>query len=188
MDDIECITQVLAGRRDAFEHIVRSYHRRLYYYVAGKVTAGGEAEDIVQKTFVTAFHSLMAFDQDKPLIDWLRGIALNHCRNEWKQHARRARLKDRLLEARRAELQLGLLEQPDAGDETRLAALRQCLERLDEPEQKAIHLRFVEELPLRSIGETTGKTSEATRLYLFRIRTRLADCVKRRLASAEAHP
>lgn len=188
MQDNEWITQVLGGDREAFGLIVRAYHRRLYYYVVGKVADGAEAEDIVQKTFVSAFASLMAYDQQRPLLDWLRGIALNHCRNEWRQQARRARLQERLLETRRAEWHLELLDGPDADDVQRLAALRLCLERLDAPEQKAVHLRFVEEQPLQAIGAAVGKTGEAARLYLFRIRTRLAECVKRRLALGEALP
>jgi RNA polymerase sigma-70 factor, ECF subfamily len=184
MDEADCIARVVAGDKEAFAQIVRSYHRRLYFYVVGKVADGDEAEDIVQKTLVSAYHSLMAFDSRRSLIDWLRGIALNHCRNAWRQQARRARLQDRLLEARRAELLLGVLDQPDARDESRLAALRQCLESLNDPEQKAIHLRFVEEQPLKSIGDAIGKTSEGVRQFLFRIRLRLAECMKRRLEAA----
>jgi RNA polymerase sigma factor (sigma-70 family) len=185
MDDNDYIAQVLSGNKDAFSELVRRHHRRLYYYVAGKLAGSSEAEDVVQKSFVTAFHSLMAFDGHHAFFDWLRGIALNHCRNEWKQHARRARLQDRLLEVRRAELQLGLLEKPEASDERRLAALRRCIEGLSETEQKLVNLRFVEELPMQSIGATLGKTGEAARLLLFRIRARLADCIKRRIALAE---
>jgi RNA polymerase sigma-70 factor (ECF subfamily) len=182
MDDADCVAAVLRGDGEAFAHLVRRYHRRLYFCVVGKITDSSEAEDIVQKTFVSAFHNLVAFDPGEPLFPWLRGIALNHCRNAWRQAARRARLKDRLLEAKRAELQLGLLDQPDPGEEHRHVALRQCLEGLSEPEQKAVQLRFVEELSLREIGQSLGKTAEAARLFLFRIRTRLAECVKRRLS------
>lgn len=184
MDDAECVAAVLRGDREAFAHVVRRYHRRLYFYVIGKVADSSEGEDIVQKTFVSAFYNLVAFDPGESLFPWLRGIALNHCRNAWKQAARRARLKDRLLEAKRAELQLGLLDRPDSGEDRRCVALRQCLEDLSEPEQKAIQLRFVEELPLQAIGQELGKSGEAARLFLFRIRARLAECIKRRLALA----
>jgi RNA polymerase sigma-70 factor (ECF subfamily) len=182
MDDAQCVAAVLQGDREAFAHLVRRYHRRLYFCVAGKVADSSEVEDIVQKTFVSAFHNLVAFDSGESLFPWLRGIALNHCRNAWRQAARRARLKDRLLEVKRAELQLHLLNQPDPVEDRRCVALRQCLEGLSEPEQKAVQLRFVDELPLQTIGQTLGKTGEAARLFLFRIRTRLAECVKRRLA------
>jgi len=186
MDDPEAIAQVLAGNKDAFEHIVRTYHRRLYYYVAGKVAESGDVEDIVQKTLVTAFRHLHEFHPDQPLLPWLRAIALNHCRNEWKQRERRARLQGRLLEAKRAQLQLGWLRGPDDHAEERVAALHECLKTLSESEQQALHFRFVEELPLKAIGDWLGKSSDAARLFLFRIRQRLGRCVKKRLALEEA--
>ena len=76
MNDSDCLARVLAGDKDAFDHIVRSYHRRLYYYVAGKVADVSSTEDLVQKTFVSAFQSLMSYDARRPLFEWLCGIAL----------------------------------------------------------------------------------------------------------------
>jgi RNA polymerase sigma-70 factor (ECF subfamily) len=186
MDDSDAILQVLSGNRDAFEHLVRRYHRKLYYYVAGKMADGSEAEDIVQKTFVTAFHSLISFEPERSFYEWLRGIALNHCRNEWRQAARRSRLKGGLLDAKRAEWRLEQLDQPSALEDDRMSALRQCLENLDASERQVVQQRFVEELPLAEIGQGLGKTSEGARQYLFRLRLRLADCVKRRLHILEA--
>ena len=66
--------------------------------------------------------------------------------------------------------------------ERRLAALRQCLQQLDSQEQTAIEMRFVQELPLAAIGKQLGRGAEAARLHLYRIRQRLADCVKKRLS------
>ena len=66
--------------------------------------------------------------------------------------------------------------------ERRIAALRQCLQQLSPPEQTVIDLRFVQELSLQAIGEQLGRGAEAARLFLYRIRQRLADCVKKRLS------
>jgi RNA polymerase sigma-70 factor (ECF subfamily) len=186
VDDSDAVVQVLAGDRDAFEHLVRRYHRKLYYYVAGKMADGSEAEDIVQKAFVTAYHSLTSFEQERSFYDWLRGIALNHCRNEWRQAARRSRLKGELLDAKRAEWQLEQLDQPGALEDERMSALRQCLDTLGAHDRQVVQQRFVEELPLAEIGQGMGKTTEGARQYLFRLRLRLAECVKRRLQFREA--
>ena len=83
-DDAALVAQVLAGHRDRFKHLVRRYHRRLYFYAARKMTDDAEAEDLVQKTFVTAFHRLGDFDPRQPFLPWLRGILLNHCRHAWR--------------------------------------------------------------------------------------------------------
>lgn len=181
MDDHEIVNEVLGGNRDAFGAIVHRYHRRLYYFVVGKVTDSGEAEDIVQKTFVTAYFGLMTYDPNQSLLNWLYGIALNHCRNLWRTWERQARLKQRWLDLRRAELEMAGLDQAAPAEDPRVAALKLCLERLGSVERQAIHLRFVEQLPMPAIGSALGKTSEAARLFLFRLRRSLADCVMHRL-------
>ena len=182
MEDSEIISAVQAGDRDAFGALVERYQRTLYYFVVGKVADDTDAKDIVQKTFVGAFQNLAEFRLDESFFAWLKGIALNHCRNEWRRYQSQARLAGRLLEQKRAELEIASLDVPTDDSERRIAALRQCLQQLGPEEQTAIEMRFVQELPLGTIAERLGRGTEAARLFLYRIRQRLADCVKKRLA------
>jgi RNA polymerase sigma-70 factor (ECF subfamily) len=182
MDDSEIIAAIRAGNRDAFAALVERYQRTLYYFVVGKVADDTEAKDIVQKSLVAAFQNLADFRVGESFFAWLKGIALNHCRNEWRRYQSQARLAGRLLEEKRAELELASFDvRPDDG-ERRIAALRQCLEKLSADEQAVVDLRFVQELSLAAIGEQVGRGAEAVRLFLYRIRQRLADCVKKRLS------
>jgi len=165
MDDTDIIAAVRAGDRDGFGTLVERYQRNLYYFVVGKVADHTEAKDIVQKTFVTAFQNLADFRLGESFFAWLRGIALNHCRNEWRRYQSQARLAGRLLEEKRAELELASFDaRPDEG-ERRLTALRQCLQQLGPEEQAVIERRFVQELPLATIGEQLGRGTEAARLF-----------------------
>ena len=182
MEDSEIIAAVRAGDRDVFRALVERYQRTLYYFVVGKVADDTEAKDIVQKSFVAAFQNLDGFRLGESFFAWLKGIALNHCRNEWRRHQSQARLAGRLLEEKRAELELASFDDRPDDSERRLAALRRCLEQLDPHEQTVIDMRFVQELPLQTIGEQLGRGVEAARLFLYRIRQRLADCVKKRLS------
>ncbi len=182
MDDTEIIAAVVAGDGDAFGALVERYQRTLYYFVVGKVADDTEAKDIVQKSFVAAFQNLGDFRLGESFFAWLKGIALNHCRNEWRRYQSQARMAGRLLEEKRAELELASFDARADEGEGRIAALRQCLELLSPHEQTIIELRFVQELPLATIGEQLGRGAEAARLFLYRIRQRLADCVKKRLS------
>ncbi len=182
MDDPEIIAAVRAGDREVFGVLVERYQRTLYYFVVGKVVDDTEAKDIVQKTFVAAFQNLAEFRLGESFFAWLKGIALNHCRNEWRRYQSQARLAGRLLEEKRAELELASFDaRADEGD-GRQTALRQCLQQLSPHEQTVVEMRFVQELPLAAIGEQLGRGAEAARLFLYRIRQRLADCVKKRLS------
>ena len=84
MDDSKIITAVRMGDRNAFGTLVERYQRTLYYFVVGKVADDTEAKDIVQKTFVAAFQGLDDFRMGGSFFAWLKGIAMNHCRNEWR--------------------------------------------------------------------------------------------------------
>ncbi len=66
-----------------------------------------------------------------------------------------------------------------------MPALRECLQQLSAEEQKLVELRFVQELSLQALGEAVGKGSEAVRMWLFRVRQRLAECVKRKLSAED---
>jgi RNA polymerase sigma-70 factor (ECF subfamily) len=182
MNDSEIIAAVRAGSSDAFAALVERYQRMLYYFVVGKVVDDTEAKDIVQKSFVAAFQNLSDFRSGESFFAWLKGIALNHCRNEWRRYQSQSRLAGRLLEEKRAELELASFDARLDEDDRRLAALRQCLEQLSSHEQEVVEWRFVHELPLVAIGDQLGRGAEAARLFLYRIRQRLAECVKKRLS------
>jgi RNA polymerase sigma-70 factor (ECF subfamily) len=182
MDDSEIIASVRAGDSDEFGRLVERYQRTLYYFAIGKVAEDTEAKDIVQKTFVAAFQNLPDFRQGESFFAWLKGIALNHCRNEWRRYQNQVRLAGRLLEEKRAELELASFDARAEEGDGRLAALRHCLKQLSPHEQTAVELHFVQELTLAAIGERLGRGAEAVRLFLYRIRQRLADCVKKRLS------
>ena len=181
MEDSELIAQVRAGQFEAFGRLIERYQRQLYYFVIGKVREHTDAQDLVQKSFVTAYQSLATLTDADAFLPWLRGIALNHCRNEWRRYHRQATMKERLLEVKRAELGMQWLDQPEGRDEARIHALGQCMQKLKPDEQKVIELRFVHELSMNEIGTELKKGAEAVRLLLYRIRGRLAECVKRRL-------
>ena len=121
MDDAEIIAAVRAGDKNAFGALVERYQRSLYYFVVGKVADDTEAKDIVQKTLVVGFQNLADFRLGESFFAWLRGIALNHCRNEWRRYQSQARLAGRLLEEKRAELELAAFEAPSDEGERRLA-------------------------------------------------------------------
>ncbi len=182
MEDHEIIARSLAGDAEVFGRLVERYQRTLYYFVVGKVADDTEAKDIVQKSLVAAFQNLERFRVEESFFAWLKGIALNHCRNEWRRCQSQARLAGRLLEEKRAELELASFDARVEDDDRRPAALRHCLEQLSPSEQTAVELRFVQELPLVAIGEQLGRGAEGARLFLFRIRQRLADCVRKRLS------
>jgi RNA polymerase sigma-70 factor (ECF subfamily) len=171
---------VLNGCKDDFAVLVGRYNFRIHRYAASKMLDRASVDDVVQKSFVTAFQQLAGYDPRWPFEDWLRGIVRNHCRNEWRQHLRRVRATGKLLEIKRAEWEIESLGREDLAED-RLDALRECLQKLGDFDRRILLTRFVEQAPIKTISERFGLSGPAARELLFRLRLRLAECVRKRL-------
>jgi RNA polymerase sigma-70 factor, ECF subfamily len=185
VDDFTIVRHVLEGNKDDFAVLVGRYNNRLHRFVVSKSADETAADDIVQKSFLTAYELLNSYDPRWPFFEWLRGIARNHCRNEWRQYLRRARLTDQLLEVKRAEWEIAAVAHEGAPGDDRLDALRTCMASLNEFDRRLITQRFVDRLSLKAIGERLGRTDAAMAQILYGLRMRLATCVRRRLGLEE---
>lgn len=71
----------------AFEILVRRYERRIYTLCLRMLNgAGGEAQDVVQEVFLTAWRRLPDLEVDAAFGGWLYRTATNRCLNELRRH------------------------------------------------------------------------------------------------------
>src|SRR5712664_4581207 len=75
--DAELVQRARARDEAAIRIIMQSNNRRLYRLARGILRNDGEAEDVVQETYVRAFTHLDGFRGDSSLATWLTRIALN---------------------------------------------------------------------------------------------------------------
>src|SRR5258707_13133523 len=75
--DTELVRRVLGRDEAAVRAIMQSNNRRLYRLARGILRNDGEAEDVVQETYVRAFTHLDGFRGDSRLATWLARIAIN---------------------------------------------------------------------------------------------------------------
>ncbi len=84
--DQEIITKVLAGDRDAFGVLIKRYSDPLYRHALGMTGSPDVAEDILQMSFIKAYHHLSEvrgrFDA------WVFRIVANGCK-DWLKNIRR---------------------------------------------------------------------------------------------------
>ena len=76
-DDAELVRRVLARDEAAARAIMQANNRRLFRLARGVLRNDGEAEDVVQETYVRAFTHLENFRGDSSLATWLGRIAIN---------------------------------------------------------------------------------------------------------------
>ena len=84
-DDQVDVERVLAGDTDAFEPIVRRWHRpliNLAYRYCGDL---GRAEDMAQEAFLRAYRALHQWRMDAAFSTWLFALATNVYRSEMRR-------------------------------------------------------------------------------------------------------
>ena len=141
--------------------------RRVYAYVAYRIGAGPDAEDVTSETFERALRYRKSYDPSKgePLA-WLIGIAR------------------RLIEGRplHPALAWDLPDRADAGDledaAVRRLALSDAVGQLDERDRELIALRYGADLTARQIAETLELRTNAVEVALHRALGRLRSALE----------
>lgn len=76
-DDLELVRRARERDEGAIRAIMQANNRKLYRIARGILRNDGEAEDVVQETYVRAFTHLESFRGDARLATWLARIAMN---------------------------------------------------------------------------------------------------------------
>jgi RNA polymerase sigma-70 factor (ECF subfamily) len=77
LSDEEVVAQVLAGQTDMFEIVMRRHNQRIYRVARGILRNDGEAEDVMQDTYVRAYEHLGQFAGKAKFSTWLTRIAVH---------------------------------------------------------------------------------------------------------------
>jgi RNA polymerase sigma-70 factor, ECF subfamily len=72
-----------------FDELVDKYEKKLYNLILRHVGDPDEAADLTQDTFVNAFRGFPTFRGESKILTWLCQIALNQCKNRFRQRDRR---------------------------------------------------------------------------------------------------
>ncbi len=153
--------------------------RAVRAYVLSVVSRYADADDVVQLVAMTMVERFGDYDESRPLLPWVLGIA----RFKLREYIRRCG-RDRLV------LDASVLDQLEAAyveiaDEIQPTerALRDCLKRLADRQRKAFTLRYRDDLPPRAIAEKMDTSSAAISNLLTRGRLALRQCIAQRLAT-----
>ena len=174
--DAEVVALALAGRQDAFRELLARYREPIYRFIRASTGDAQEALDLTQDTFVAAFAALGRFDRSRPLLTWLRRIALNKCR-DW---GRRRRLRTMLWRTAQIDAAHDVPDDaiaPDvqAADRTELARVNAAIVRLPARLRETLILRTVEGLGQAETADVLGISEKAVETRLYRARSKLSE-------------
>jgi RNA polymerase sigma-70 factor (ECF subfamily) len=170
--DASLVARAGEGDDDAFRELV-TRHSRMVFRLAYRLTGNeGDAEDVVQESFLKAYKSLSRFEGKSEFGSWLYRIAANCAFDAIR---RRERLKTSPLPGG-AEDATGAPEPASTAPSPENAALgseigtrlARAMRRLSSSERTAFVLRHFEGRPVVEIAETLGIRTGATKNCIFR--------------------
>lgn len=163
-----------------FEILVRENADSLTAFLRAAVEDQAAAEDVFQDTMLIAWRRIGEYDSARPFGAWLRGIARNLVLAYYRSAARRVTFSsDRMLEYLDQRMAQVDRRPGDTLDE-KVAALRDCLQRLAPIYREPIDLHYGQRRTSEWIADHLATTKDAIQKRLQRARLQLAECLERR--------
>jgi RNA polymerase sigma-70 factor (ECF subfamily) len=153
---------------------------RLYRYIATLVSARTDAEDLLQKTALSAWRERARFEQGRDFFAWVCGVARNHVRHHYRS-VKRSRVT---IDAEVAEQLAVTLAAQESETERMQAALDECLTRLPQDQRQMLY-RFYQGSTVATLAAEAGRSVDALYKSLQRTRAALSSCVQGVLAAEE---
>jgi RNA polymerase sigma-70 factor (ECF subfamily) len=166
----------------AYEQLMRRYNRLLFRAARGIVADDGEAQDVVQETYLRAFVGLDTFRGDASLGTWLTRIAINQALSQQRKLGRLVAWED---EQATQESDMSASDRPTAPDAVapspeQEAARRQMQRRLEQavdalpPIYRSVFmLRAVEGLSVEDTAQALQVSSDVVKTRFLRARAML---------------
>lgn len=174
--DQELVEQILKGDRNAFELLYETYFPRVHRFALRRLGDAGEAEDVTQEVFMTVIKALPSFQGTSSLLVWIFGITRNKVNRRFR--GPRVRLSS-AEDADCSDLPAEQASAEQAVDARRM--LDRCetvIERDLTPLQRRIfHLKHLRRQSVRAIATALGKSEDAIKANLYRMRRCLSDGV-----------
>lgn len=162
-----------AMTQENFSQLMREHHATLSAYARVITRDPRHAEELVQDTFVTAWHNIGKFDVTRDIAAWLRGIA----RNKWRETCRRNGREVAMDEAALLDLEQ-LVHRWEADQPEIFDRLADCRSRLPEALELPLRSCYDEALSGRDAAEQLHINEATLRKRLERAREALRQCLQ----------
>ena len=160
-----------AGSKDGFTRLVERFEGPLYNFVLLRIGDAGEAEELVQETFLRAWSRIGSYRPRWRFATWLFTIAHRLAITNGRHRQREVGWSD--------GREVPTVDRDDPGravaDRELCGLIWETAERiLTESQRTVLWLRYAEELSNRDIARVLGRSQISVRVTLFRAREALA--------------
>ena len=155
--------------------------QRLFGYIFRRVANRDQAMEVLQRTNLVLCHKADNYELGTNFAAWSSTVAHYQILSYRKSLSR-----DRLVFTDKVVSTIDEREDESEMREGVLSHLRYCLEAMSSDNQIFIKLRYEGGLSMEQIAMEIGKTANAVRVKLHRLRRSLRDCVQNRLQEKQA--
>jgi len=148
-------------------------------FIGSIVRGPHDCDDLFQEVALTLWKEFPRYDRSRPFGAWARGIASMKLMQRWD----RTKRLPVVLSPDVIEAVAKAFDQTEAASSRQSEALEKCLDQLPEKSRHLLKLRYERSLKIELIAKEMESTLDAVYQSLSRLRTRLQDCVNRRLAA-----
>jgi len=171
MSDGQWVREILAGRVESYDPLVRCWAARVMAVCHARVGRADVAEDLAQETLLRGLRALPTLSDPDKFGPWLCGIAMRTCL-DWLKAAARSEVT---LSALPASIEpRGKAAAPDAGAVSarreELDRLVREVERLPMAYRQALMHFYYEDCSYKQIAEQTGVSSATVNMRLTKAR------------------
>ena len=185
-EDQQWLERARNGDRAAFGALVRQHQRRVHRLALHLTGNAGDADDVVQETFVRAFRAIHRFDGRADLFTWLYRICVNVSLN-LRRSTRRVT----------ADLDDPRVPEPvDGAPDPALSAerarayrqLSKALDKLSESLRTTMVLACVEQIPYKDIAQVLGCSEGTVAWRVHEARRKLRELIDEDVLAALEEP
>lgn len=173
--DAQLVRAALAGDQAGFSGLMRRHREAVYRLARLHADDDGEALDLTQEAFISAFAALSRFDSHRPFRAWILRIAINKCR-DW---SRRRKVR-RLLTFTRPIDEAGMIADPGPDPEAALqssamvARIRGAVQNLPARLREPLVLCTLEGLSQDEAAAVLGVSRKTIETRIYRARQKLS--------------
>lgn len=174
------IQDIMKGDIDSYRKIIHEFQKEVWKVVAAMLHNRETTEELVQETFVKGYIHLDQFDINRDFAKWIKGIA----RNVVREKLRTSFHTEKHLSLYHEHLKQNLSDDKSYVQyKERLAdALDKCRQELPQPSKDILDMRYRHSVSFDHIAQKTGRSLEGVRQLLWRIKLKLKNCIKKKIA------
>ncbi|MGH9795133.1 MAG: RNA polymerase sigma factor [Candidatus Acidiferrales bacterium] len=186
MPDEEVVRQVRAGDAALFEILMRRHNQRVYRVARAILGNDGEAEDVMQETYVRAYMHLDQFANRAKFTTWLTKIAVNEALARLRRGKRMESIDssgdpEKIMPEPKAQTRNP--EEQLFGNQMK-ALLNQAIDSLPDAYRGVFVMREIEEMSTAETAEALEVSEEVVKTRLHRARAMLQSELYARIGAA----